>query len=267
MEVLNDPSERRRKRQALWSKLFSELEEFVVTTKEFRPWSSLPIKYPKIMEFILSHLYYSDHARVRAVCKTWSSMHRVAPMKQLPWLILWGKDSCRSFKLIDPQYSIIYTIEMENTVFEGKDLSEIEICACKHSWFLMSSSTDQHVYSFVLYSPFMNSLERVIELPILNSNRKIQIATFSSNPTSPDCVFFTLSYDYTKVDISTCSRGDTAWTIGTFHNNVSMDELWGLNYSVGPHINVAYLDGKFYWTSFYPEMVGTYSIVEKDYHL
>ncbi|PIA61499.1 hypothetical protein AQUCO_00300780v1 [Aquilegia coerulea] len=275
MEVQNDPSERRRKRQVLWSKLFSELEEFVMTTKEFRAWSSLPTK---IMEFIMRRLYYSDQARVRAVCKGWRSMGKVSPLEQLPWLILWGKESGRSFKLIDPQYNRVYSMNMENTVFQGKDLSEVEICACKNSWFLMSFSAKKHVYSFVAYSPFVNSLERIMELPILISKQYIQIATFSSNPTSPDCVFFTLCYGNTTVDISTCSRGDTAWTIRTFDNYLPMHEpvntvrrsariIWHMNYSVGQYSNVAYLDGKFYWASYYPKMVGTYSIVEKDYHL
>ncbi|PIA61498.1 hypothetical protein AQUCO_00300779v1 [Aquilegia coerulea] len=274
MEVQNDPSERRRKRQVLWSKLFSELEEYVMTAKEFRPWSSLPTK---VMELIMRRLYYSDHARVRAVCKEWRSMHRVSPLKHLPWLILWGKVSCRSFKLIDPQYNRIYTLEMGTTVLQGRDLFEIEIVACKNSWFLMSSTTDQRAYSFAVYNPFMNSLERIIELPLLNSSRKIHTATFSSNPTSLDCVFFTLSYVNTTVVISTCSRGDTAWTISTFYNNLPMHEpvnidmlspsiIWEINYSCR-YSNVAYLDEKFYWQSLYPEMVGTYSIVERDYHL
>ncbi|PIA61496.1 hypothetical protein AQUCO_00300777v1 [Aquilegia coerulea] len=277
MEVQNDPSERRRKKEALWSRLFSELEEFVMTRKEFRPWSSLPTD---MMECIMRRLYYSDHVRVRAVCEGWRSMPRVSPLKQLPWLILWGKNECRSFKLIDPQYNRVYTMDMETTVFQGRDLNEIQICASKNSWFLMSSSTDQHVYSFIVYNPFMNSRERIIELPKLNAKQKIHNATFSSNPTSTHCVFLTLSYGDTVVDINTCRRGDRAWTIGTFNNNHPMHEpvnaniemwvaniLWGVESSIGEYSNVAYLDGKFYWPSLYPRMVGTYSIVEKDYHL
>ncbi|XP_042478045.1 F-box/kelch-repeat protein At1g57790-like [Macadamia integrifolia] len=192
--------------------------------REDRSWSDLPTE---ILERIMADLYLSDITSFHEVCKQWSSIerprtqllirygyeyrHRCRPTNQIPWLLMSNSHThlTSSCTLIDPSSSSSYK-KAHSIKIEGIGPNDnTQVCSTKFGWLLLSQ-THPHWTSFFLYSPFIN--ER-IDLPNLDS--KFDVATFSSVPTSTDCVFFVLHYT-TKVTISICRKGDMAWSTSSF---------------------------------------------------
>ncbi|KAF9625557.1 hypothetical protein IFM89_024330 [Coptis chinensis] len=201
--------------------------------RESAQWSSLPLD---LMEKIMRCLFYTDHIRLRAVCKDWCSMYEVSPLKQLPLLMAFNEDSWSTCKLFDPLYKKTYTISIDDTHLKGKSFNSIQVHACKNGWFLLSHSDDPTYKQLFLFSPFCN--DRIIDLPRLDSN--FQIATFSTNPTDPDCVFFVLSSQPSSsmVKISICRCNDKTW--------IDINKVLWCSSSLACFVNVVYMEGTFY---------------------
>ncbi|XP_042477780.1 F-box/kelch-repeat protein At1g57790-like [Macadamia integrifolia] len=214
--------------------------------REDRSWSDLPTE---ILEHIMADLYLSDITSFHEVCKQWSSIerprtqllirygyeyrHRCRSMNQIPWLLMSNllvydvlvaflqnshTHLTSSCTLIVPSSSSssssskkTYSIKIEGI---GPN-DDTQVCSTKFGWLLLSQ-THPYRTTFFLYSPFTN--ER-IDLPDLDS--KFDVATFSSVPTSTDCIFFVLHYT-TKVTISICRQGDKAWSSSSFSNGFSL---------------------------------------------
>ncbi|KAL5770725.1 hypothetical protein ACOSP7_014879 [Xanthoceras sorbifolium] len=142
-------------------------------------WSNLPVV---IINLIVERVYYIDQIQVRAVCKN-----------QLPWIIgnrpwkehsrsamslPWKDFMCCSFYLYEPS--------------QKHKAKGIKI------WLVASPNKITNIFTF--YSPFTGETIQVPELHMLNTNVKRFLhtyrATFSTHPTSSDCVVFVFSSPY-----------------------------------------------------------------------
>ncbi|XP_042495030.1 F-box/kelch-repeat protein At1g57790-like [Macadamia integrifolia] len=187
----------------------------------------------------MADLCLADIKSFHLVCKRWRSIefsgNRCRHMNQIPWLMI---SNCHrrltsSCTLIDPSSKKIHSIEIKGI---NRFHDNIELCTTKFGWLLLSQlrialldvllDNVNFYTAFFLYSPFIGHR---IDLPNLNST--FNVATFSSAPTSPDCVFFVFT---DKLTISICRQGDKAWT--------------SISLSVGfsPIKDVVYSKGMFY---------------------
>ncbi|TXG65509.1 hypothetical protein EZV62_006784 [Acer yangbiense] len=217
-------------------------------------WCNLP---GNVVISIIERLCYVDQIYFRAVCKDWRSQiyGLVRYSDNFPWIFAAvSKEDAVSPKFVsiskqcylyDPIYKQKYTIE--NQILDGA-----QIHASKFGWLLLSRNI-KSTYLFSFYSPFTN---KIIELPALHmeiSTGKIfwnAMATFSTAPTSSDCVLCVVSIEPPKQDIqplyfeefcvsTCCSGGGKTW------NNV----LLGTNgYKYDAWISlIAHVNGVFYF--------------------
>ncbi|KAG5551560.1 hypothetical protein RHGRI_009833 [Rhododendron griersonianum] len=202
---------------------------------EIRPWPDLPTEI--LASEVVSRLSSFDRIRFRAVCKNWG---RLLPpplhednVDKLPWLLEyhWNDDGLLLdepmmlvCKLFDPShhkqpYSVDQVI--------GQDIrSSIvpKIRASNHGWLLFSwlkNPAVESVTSYFLFSPFT---KQIIALPDLEHDIRsccpVHIAAFSSDPCSPDCVFFVVCEKYCcTITISTCRPRDMSWTTQAFEGH------------------------------------------------
>ncbi|KAI9186693.1 hypothetical protein LWI28_019908 [Acer negundo] len=211
--------------------------------------SDLPVE---IINFIAERLYYIDQIRFRAVCKRLRSSiyNHIKFADKLPWIMGYSENKdIRSslFYLYEPSQKRRY--RLDNEILVGAELH-----ASRFGWLLLSkktkSSTSPH--SFFFYCPFTGEIIQLPELHMGDANR----ATFSTAPTSSDCVIFVISIhlpyrtdiDY-KFCVSTCSPGDTTW-----RSNLRLGENYG-----GPLFSVAYANGVFYCAFHAYLMMGAYN--------
>ncbi|KAK3200543.1 hypothetical protein Dsin_023958 [Dipteronia sinensis] len=175
-------------------------------------WSDLPTE---ILNLIVDRLYYIDQVRIRGVCKSWRSniYYDGKYADKLPWIMSYQRVGpnlikINQFYLYEPSQKRKYRVETKIPI-------HIAILhASKFGWLLLSQITTLYSFSpsfFFFYCPFTNE---IIQLPKLDMNLYSQIqATFSTSPTSSDCVVFVLNScpDPKRIRVSTCSPGDTAW--------------------------------------------------------
>ncbi|PIA61495.1 hypothetical protein AQUCO_00300776v1 [Aquilegia coerulea] len=255
-------------------------EEKKLVSKEERPWANL---HEALMESIMKKLYFCDHIRLRAVCKGWRSMYRVAPKQQPPWMMIFNNKEDNSeeenrfcYTLHDPVYNKFYSIAHNLEFLKAKNLN---ILACKRGWLLVSEYKHGR-YSLVLHNPFIKSPDNIIELPELNHARlNIDVAAFSTTPTSSDCVFFTLQEtSLDNVCISTCRLEDEEWITQNFQipytfypyyeDQLSYQNRWKVaGRSPSRFISsVVYSEGKFYCQT-YDHRLTMFTVAEHDWKL
>ncbi|XVF30702.1 hypothetical protein REPUB_Repub16aG0080900 [Reevesia pubescens] len=175
---------------------------------EGRSWSDLPVD---ILNLITGRLpTIVDQIRFRFVCKNWHLAIVHPYERNIPWILghLWHFDfnnggamaQLISFHIPSPNHQ--FHIK-NNIVTQEQEFCGAGICASKYGWLLLQQS-----HKAFFYSPFSR---KAIKLP----NMKISFnrATFSSSPTSPDCICFAIqsSKSSNKIGISICSPGDLQW--------------------------------------------------------
>ena len=237
--------------------------------QESRLWSVLP---QDILRLIVERLSLVDLIRLRAVCKDWllAPIHDLQPIHNLPWIM----NHCftltsRLCLLFEPFRRLPYVIE-DTHVIPGKmglppgsiELPAATVCASRFGWVLFTKGLEYCLFRRVvkdmagnvrvtLYRKvgitryFVHNVltKKIITLPGLKAPEHQTLfrdfaATFSSIPTSPDCVFF-VSHPSTsdQIFISTHSIGDKSWKTHTFTcPNAS-------SYSAE---SVVYMEGSFY---------------------
>ncbi|KAK0599961.1 hypothetical protein LWI29_010227 [Acer saccharum] len=221
-------------------------------------WCNLP---GNVLIFIIERLCYVDQIYFRAVCKDWrSKIYRsVRRSDNFPWILVasTGDTLSRNIISISNQCYLFDPIHKQKYTIQNQILDGAQIHASKFGWLLLSRNTKSK-YFFSFYSPFTN---KIIELPELHmelSAGKIfrdAMATFSTAPTSSDCVICVVSTEPTKKDpsgskhlfieefcVSTCSPGGGR---GKTWNNV----LLGMNcYKYDTVVSrIAHVDGVFYF--------------------
>ncbi|XVE62477.1 hypothetical protein DITRI_Ditri06bG0121100 [Diplodiscus trichospermus] len=175
---------------------------------ECRPWSELPVD---ILNLIIGQLpMIIDQIRFRLVCQNWHLAKKPQDERGVPWLLghFWYVDHNNggamtqywSFHIPSPDTQFHIT---KNIVKEEQEFFGVGICASRYGWLLLQQS--QKAF---FYSPF--SLKS-IKLP--NMEITFNRATFSSSPTSPECICFAIqsSKISDEILISSCSPGDLEW--------------------------------------------------------
>ncbi|CAK7340794.1 unnamed protein product [Dovyalis caffra] len=157
-------------------------------------WANLP---EDLLVTVFSRMAFLDQIRSRAVCKNWKQLTKdIKPVDKLPM----------------------------HRKYVGA-----EVCDSKDGWVLFRKHRVDTTFFFA-HSPFSNE---IVELPNnLGRDFRKGKATFSSSPTSPDCVFFAAKHPH----ISICRRGDQVWTE---INTSSIDRFYEAR-------DLAFLNGNFY---------------------
>ncbi|KAK0600389.1 hypothetical protein LWI29_014487 [Acer saccharum] len=239
------------------------------TTNDEKPkieslWCNLP---GNVLISIIECLCYVDQIYFRAVCKDWRSKiyGLVRHPDNFPWILAAPMGDTLSWNFVsnsnqcylyDPIHKQKYSIE--NQILDGA-----YIHASKFGWLLLSRNIWSTYLIFSFYSPFTN---KIIELPALDmkiSAGKIftnVMATFSTAPTSSDCVICVVSTEpsenvvfsfFEEFCVSTCSPGGKTW------NNVLLGTN-GIKYCTWMS-QIAQVDGVLYFT-FY-EAVGLITVM------
>lgn len=233
----------------------------VVTDKRLRrgspPWSDLPYD---ILCCIMGHLCFVDQIQFRAVCKNFGLVAGIRPKDKLPWVLTLNfsfKNDMYPSSLYDPCTLEAYKLDHELTSSSSSGVVKLQVCGARNGWLLLAEITPFFFFGhtdFYLYNPFTDDAS--INLPRLRT--KEFKATFTSNLTSQDCLFFAIHADEERekvMCISTCSHGDRKWT-----------ESLAVEGNLKQVIGVVYIKGIFYCI-FKTGMLGSFNPVTKKWNL
>ncbi|KAF9614476.1 hypothetical protein IFM89_018723 [Coptis chinensis] len=211
-------------------------------------WIDLPVD---ILGLIAIHLPLAiDYMNLRYVSKRWASSvppfrWRVNPTGstiEYPWLMSSNRGKNRS-KFLDPTCNITYHFDMP-------ELLGARICFSKDGWLLMSSGD----YSMFFFNPFTKDIVQLPDLPYILSFWGI---SFSSAPTSSDCVTFGICFlAFHKVNIYLVRLGDDAWTN---IRGISEDQF------IPSNVNPVFSDGAFYCLG-QKRYLGIFDIKDGEYY-
>ncbi|RVX18794.1 hypothetical protein CK203_006982 [Vitis vinifera] len=176
-------------------------------------WSVLP---QDLLRLIVERLSLVDLIRLRAVCKDWllAPIHDLQPIHNLPWIMNhWFTLTSRLCLLFEPFRRLPYVIE-DTHVIPGKmglppgstELPAATVCASRSGWVLFTEGLEYCLFRRVVKD--MASNVRVTlyrKAPEHQTLFRDFAATFSSIPTSPDCVFF-VSHPSTSDQIFTSTH-------------------------------------------------------------
>ncbi|KAL6324311.1 hypothetical protein AAG906_012557 [Vitis piasezkii] len=197
--------------------------------QESRLWSVLP---QDILRLIVERLSLVDLIRLRAVCKDWllAPIHDRQPIHNLPWIMNY------QFTLTKDKHVILGKMGLP----PGRTtLPYATVCASRSGWVLFTKQIEYQFFKRVVKDMAGNvRVTSYLMAPEHQTLFRDYAATFSSIPTSPDCVFF-VSHPSTsdQIFISTHSIGDKSWKTHTFTcPNAS-------SYSAE---SVVYMEGSFY---------------------
>lgn len=167
----------------------------------------------ELLELIISQLTLKDNICISAVCKKWHSVAvSVRVVKKSPWIMHFPKHG-ELFEFYDPCQRKTYLIELP-------ELRSCRVCYAKDSWILLYKSITQRL---LFFNPFTREL---IKLPKFELS--YQIVAFSSAPTSPNCLVFTVKHvSPTVVSISTCHPRATQWSTVNYRNRLPfVSSIW-----------------------------------------
>ncbi|KAK1377464.1 hypothetical protein POM88_024208 [Heracleum sosnowskyi] len=198
-------------------------------------WSELDLNL--LGEIIARLTSPTDQARFRAVCKNWLPVHRIGNKTLLPWFLTYDRSipsltGKLELSLYEPSSTFsptsVYTISFAQLGIPYPP-SWIDIGGtCINNWLIFCTRVpmkwpSRYRRNFILFSPFT---KKFIKLP--QSDYPIPftfVRTFSTDPTSPDCVFLlsdTKCRESRKIAILTYHNGDKEWTTRQF---VGVDEF------------------------------------------
>ncbi|KAJ9171890.1 hypothetical protein P3X46_015192 [Hevea brasiliensis] len=168
--------------------------------KPTRQWSDLP---HELLALIAGGLGIIDLLSFRGVCKDWNVASRTASAKiessplREPWFLLYGESSqC----LLLSESGRRYTINIPELGNGGATC-----IASKNGWLLLRIEN-----SIFFFCPFSGSKIDLPKLP--NSNFSNYAATFSSPPTSQDCIVSVVCQnDTSDLELCVIGRGDNEW--------------------------------------------------------
>ena len=179
-------------------------------------WSDLP---EDLLRAVVERLCLKERIRFRAVCKNWEAcpIHDIPITdKSLPWLMYYCFSSHHSIcSILDPcRRKMSYVMEEEGgwddergSITAGSLLSTAIPCASRCGWVLffekmrkvVNSSSLHHVYQYYVYNPLTKV---IISLPPLELPQHCYnvggLATFTSDPTSPDYLFAVPTISHTQ---------------------------------------------------------------------
>ncbi|KAL7247783.1 hypothetical protein ACSBR2_002653 [Camellia fascicularis] len=205
---------KKRRKVKLLSETIMDGERVMTREKEVQgekqTWSELPTE---LLELIMSHLTLKENICASVVCKRWFSIAvSVQVVNQPPWIMYFPKFG-DLYEFYDPAQRKSYSLELPQ-------LHGSRVCYTKDGWLLLYRPQTRRVFFF---NPFTQEL---IKLPKFEMT--YQIVAFSSAPTSPGCIVFTVKHiSPTVVAISTCHPGATEWTTVNYHNRLPfVSSIW-----------------------------------------
>ncbi|KAH7867208.1 hypothetical protein Vadar_030447 [Vaccinium darrowii] len=167
-----------------------------------RDWSTLPTD---LLRLICSHLLPDDFHRFHCVCKTWKLIPPLpvpcpsqCPIPQSQWLMFYHGFNRKELNFFHPLYKDTYRMDIP-------ELSGAFLRYSKDGWLLMSRGNR----SVFFFNPF--SKEK-IDLPDLPHHYYFTSISFSSAPTSLDCMVFAINACFDDLYFSVISRGQEQWT-------------------------------------------------------
>ncbi|KAL6311673.1 hypothetical protein AAG906_007399 [Vitis piasezkii] len=189
--------------QAIGSTVEGERKRSSECGTKIRPWSDL---LPDILRLIVQRLYLGDRIRFQAVCKGWLHLPitDIQPIEELPWIMNYAFTPTSSVcALFEPSRRQPHIDRSKSDLRKRSKLFLAKVSASRAGW--------------VLFSKRLRSLKEIISPPNLKWPYCNEVATFSSAPTSSDCVFFVPHhYKDGRVFISTYSIGNIEWKTWNF---------------------------------------------------
>ncbi|KAK1375277.1 hypothetical protein POM88_031470 [Heracleum sosnowskyi] len=183
-------------------------------------WSALD---PNLLGEILDRLCLADQLRFGVVCKNWLHAHPITPVKKpLLWYLSLDRGlSELQVQLHDPSSphdpASIQNISLPKLGIPSPASSEkVLSIVLKHNWLFISIPNGRLCKYNLLFSPFT---KKVIILPKIDQPCPFNYFTLTSStqPDSPDCVFFLLdTCNAEKFTIITYCNGDKEWTVKAF---------------------------------------------------
>lgn len=208
-------------------------------------WADLPFD---VMGKIIEKLSWVDRVRLFAVCKSWKALHGlILDSPDFPWMLKFRSGGIGNpgtlFELLDPfskkrHVADIWIAEKEKGIF-----ANASIRCSRLGWLLLRSRNSDpsdpksYLVSTFLFSPFTGEL---VKLPKLEEDFYLtNVATFSMNSTSPECIVFVFWRTCYTAGFSICCVGDGMWK--TF----KLEEARYQSYDLCP-IDATYVAGSFY---------------------
>ncbi|EOA25256.1 hypothetical protein CARUB_v10018571mg [Capsella rubella] len=160
-----------------------------------------------LLKLVISLLPLKDNILASAVCKSW---HKVCvslrAVDTSPWLIYFPKTD-ESYELYDPSMEKTHSLQFP-------ELSGFRVCSSKDGWLLMYNA---NTYQLFFFNPFTRNCIPVPPLWMAYDQRM----AFSCDPTSTNCVLFTVSYvTWSYITIKTCCAYATEWNTFVFKNRL-----------------------------------------------
>ncbi|GLT90331.1 hypothetical protein SLE2022_082700 [Rubroshorea leprosula] len=203
-------------------------------------WANLPTD---IMGKIIERLCWVDRIRLFAVCKSWAVLRcLVLETPDFPWMLKFrGRGTL--FELLDPLAKKGYVCDGWIEEKEKRIFANASIRCSRFGWVLLrsraSDSSDPRSYfvSTFLFSPVTGDL---IKLPKLEEDFYLtNVATFSLNSTSPECMVFIFWRTCYSTGFSVCHLGDMTWKTSKLE-----DDRYR-SYDLCP-LDATYVAGSFY---------------------
>ncbi|XP_077221182.1 F-box protein At1g49360-like [Tasmannia lanceolata] len=165
-------------------------------------WSDLPTD---ITALIAARLHLFEFQAFRSVCKQWrlgsSSTSSSIPQTQFPWIMFYGYDECSNCSLYDFATDKFYFMQIP-------ELKGAHCIASEQGWLL--AHLDGHLFFFNIFSRAKIDLPDIKGFELSN-----HVATFSSPPTSKDCIVFVVINRTTPTtnarEINLCRHGSRVW--------------------------------------------------------
>lgn len=191
--------------------LHSSPEEQQISNYLSACWHDLPLE---LLEVVASNLCLVSRLRFTSVCKTWSMVSNpIEQAKVWPWLMHVSKQdgACNMF---DPLNGAGYTLQVE--AFKTEDDVGLVLRSSKDGWVVASAGLKSD--NILIINPFTKDIVKPPKFDNLPYHS--QGVTFSTSPTSPDCIVFAVcgTDRGDGVTVATWRPGDSAWSELYFHH-------------------------------------------------
>ncbi|XP_077219063.1 F-box protein At1g69090-like [Tasmannia lanceolata] len=182
-------------------------------------WRNLPIEIGALIAARLSLIEF--HA-FRSVCKQWqlaSSLNSSSlPHSLDPWILFYGHSNCF---LYDPKSFKSYFMQIP-------ELKGADCIASEEGWLLVH--LEGRLFFFNIFSRAKIDLPQIQGFKFSN-----HVATFSSPPTSKDCIVFVILNCVTPttktIEINMCRHGSKDWETHTYsYDDLPLDAITCVKY-------------------------------------
>ncbi|XP_017219757.1 uncharacterized protein LOC108196823 [Daucus carota subsp. sativus] len=169
----------------------------------------------------------TDQARFRVVCTAWRAAARSSKTtKSIPWKVKLDRSLASvgnklEFRIYDPSSlsAFVHNILWADLGIPTPPSYKNVGASRKNNWFFICISKPRLFFwtrrYFFLYAPYT---KKIITLPKLDYQSRFRFRrTFSTDPDSPNCVFFlSETFDADKIVVITYCKSDTKWKAREF---------------------------------------------------